>query len=129
MKSLPNFGLLILRCTFSFLLFWNHGLEKLTHFSSVSRSFPNPIGLGSAWSAGLVVTAEGIMTIFIFFGFFTRIAAIAPIISMGVAALVFHAHDTLEHKELAFLYLAAFIAVATLGPGTISLDHKIRRVS
>lgn len=129
MRSLPNLGLLILRCTFSFLLFFNHGLDKLMNFSTVSKSFPDPIGLGSAWSAGLVVFAEAIAPIFIFFGLFTRIATIFPIVAMGVAALVFHAADPLAKKEMALLYLAAFIAIATIGPGSYSLDTKIRKVS
>lgn len=111
------------------MLFFNHGLDKLMHFSSVSKSFPNPIGLGSEWSAGLVVFAEAIATVFIFFGLFTRIACIFPIVAMGVAGLVFHASDTLAKKELALLYFAAYIAIAIVGPGAYSLDSKIRKVS
>jgi putative oxidoreductase len=129
MKSLPNLGLLVLRCTFSFMLFINHGLEKFLNFSSLSKSFPNPIGVGSAWSAGLVVFAEVFMSVLIFVGLFTRIACIPVIISMGVAAFIVHTHDTLAHKELALLYFAAFVAIATLGPGSYSLDTKFRRVS
>lgn len=129
MKSLPNIGLLVLRCTFSFMLFFNHGYSKLVHFSEISRNFPNPIGMGSAWSAGLVVFAEAIMSAFVFFGLYTRLASIPIIINMGVAALVFHSGDPISKSELAYLYLASFVAIATLGPGTYSLDSKLRRVN
>ena len=105
----------------------NHGMEKFLNFSTLKHSFPNPIGMGSAWSAGLVVLAEMFCQIFIFFGLFTRIACIPPIIAMGVAAFVVHARDTLEHKELALLYFSAYVAIMAFGPGAYSLDSKYRR--
>lgn len=126
MMSLPNLGLLVLRCTFASMMFLNHGLEKFTNFSTVSSRFPNPIGIGSEWSAGLVVFAELFMSIFIFFGLFTRIACIPPVIAMGVAAFMIHANDALERKELALLYFAAYVAIMLLGPGIYSLDKKFR---
>ncbi len=129
MRSLPDIGLLLLRCTFSFMMFMNHGLDKFMNFSEISKSFPNPIGVGPWWSAVLIVTAEAVMQIFIFFGLFTRVACIAPIIAMGVAAFIIHGGDPLGKKELALLYFSAYFAIATLGPGKYSLDSKYRRVS
>lgn len=99
------------------------------NYSEISRSFSNPIGLGPAWSAALVVGAEFFMQIFIFFGLFTRIACVPPIIAMGVAAFIVHGGDPLGKKELSLLFFAAYVAIATLGPGKYSLDSKYRRIS
>lgn len=127
MRALPDIGLLLLRCTVSFMMFMNHGLDKFMNFSELTRTFPNAIGVGSKWSAILIVLAEMVMQIFIFFGLFTRAACLFPIIAMGVAAFIVHGGDPLGKKELALLYFSAYIAIATLGPGKYSLDSKYRR--
>lgn len=124
-----NLGLLVFRCTFALMMFFNHGFDKIKNFSTLKHTFPNPIGMGSEWSAGLVVIAEVIAQIFIFFGLFTRIACIPPVIAMGVAGFIVHANDGLEKKELALLYFAAYLAIMIVGPGGYSLDSKYRRVS
>ena len=129
MKSLPNISLLLLRCTFSFMMFMNHGLDKFMNFSELSKTFPNPIGVGSMWSAVLIILAEMVMQVFIFFGLFTRAACIFPIIAMGVAAFMIHAGDPVAKKELALLYFSAYVAIAAFGPGAYSLDAKFRRVT
>ena len=108
------------------MMFMNHDLDKFMNYSEMSRSFANPIGLGSTWSAALMVGAEFFMQIFIFFGLFTRIACTPPIIGMGVAAFIVHSGDPLGKKELALLYFAAYVAIATLGPGKYSMDSKYR---
>lgn len=99
------------------------------NFSELKHSFPNPIGVGSTWSAALVVLAEMVCQIFIFFGLFTRIACIPPVVAMGVAGFIFHARDGLDKKELALLYFAAYLAIMIVGPGAYSLDSKYRKVS
>ena len=44
---------------------------------------------------------------------------------MAVAAFVVHGADPLAKKEMALLYMVAFLAIAFIGPGRFSLDRKI----
>jgi len=43
---------------------------------------------------------------------------------MSVAAFMVHAADPFSQKELALLYLLAFLMVVFVGPGKYSLDKK-----
>ena len=51
-------------------------------------------------------------------------AFIPLIITMVIAAFVIHAKDPFGNKEMAILYLGAYLAIALLGPGKWSADRK-----
>ncbi len=117
-----------------------HGWGKLQMvLGGQLDKFGDPIGLGSAVSLILVTVAEFGCAVLVALGLVTRLAAIPPVIAMGVAAFVVHAKDpwSASHavhqvvngtfmsgpaKEGALLYLIAFLALVLTGPGRISLD-------
>ena len=86
----------------------------------------DPIGIGVLASTILVVIAEAICPMLIIIGYKTRLASIPTIITMGIAAFIVHGAKGLayEQKELALLFLFAFVAIALLGPGKHSVDKK-----
>ena len=47
------------------------------------------------------------------------------IITMFIAAFVIHFGDPLKDKEMALLYLAAYMAIGAYGAGRFSLDDKL----
>ena len=122
-----SFGLLILRVAIGGLLI-THGLGKLDQVRAGKfDGFPDPIGLGSKNSLILTTVAEVGCAGLVIAGFLTRLAAIGPIVAMGVAAFVVHQADALAKKELALLYLAGYLAVLFAGPGRISIDGLLWR--
>lgn len=118
-----SIGLLVLRVGVA-LLMMTHGFAKMSNFSAMSASF-DPIGLGGTLSLGLVVFAEVFCSIALLVGLFTRAAMIPLIINMLVAALVAHSGDPLAAKEMALLYLIAYVTVLFTGPGKYSVDKYI----
>lgn len=134
-----SLGLLVLRLGVGGLMAV-HGWSKLQMvLGGQLDKFADPIGLGSAASLILVTIAEFGCAILVMLGLVTRLAAIPPVIAMGVAAFVVHAKDpwSATHavhqvvngtfmsgpaKEGALLYLIAFLALIFTGPGRISLD-------
>jgi putative oxidoreductase len=124
---LANSGLLLLRLVFGGIVVSVHGWDKLIHFGQMAGHFFNPIGLGSHWSLALVTFAEFFCGIAVVLGFATRMAAIPLIVSMSVAVFFQHAHDPFKIKELAVLYLGAFVIVFLLGAGRFSLDAILFR--
>lgn len=127
-KSSSDWTSLILRLTFGFGMFYGHGLPKLTKlFSGAEIQFADPIGLGTTTSFILVTFAEGIASLFIMLGLFTRISATSVIIAMIVAAFVFHGGQPFGKFELPFVYLFGYIAILILGPGKHSLDNLISK--
>ncbi len=122
-------SLLILRVFASFFLFYVHGLGKLTNVINGNYQFGDPIGLGPEVSLILAAFAEGICTIFVFAGFYTRLASLIIMINMAVAVLFYHipAGDPFGAIELALLYLLIFTVTFLIGPGKYAIDSKTER--
>lgn len=122
-----DIGLLLMRVVFCGLIVSLHGWDKLSHFSQTTAHFPDPIGLGSRWSAILVMFAEFACGIAVLLGMATRLALIPMIISMSVAFFIVHGSMPMDKKELPLLYLASFVVLLFTGPGRYSVDALISR--
>ena len=122
-----NLALLVLRVWLGATILLNHGWAKLTGFSGMSGSFPDPFGVGHTASLAMVVFSEVIAAALLAIGLVTRFAALVLAINMLVAFLYAHkAALSGEHSgELAFIYLAGYIALMVAGGGTFSLDNLI----
>jgi putative oxidoreductase len=123
MTSTYHIGLFLLRFTFSAMML-SHGIPKLLDLLQGNLDFRNPIGIGEEVTLILTVIAEAICPLLIIIGYKTRLASIPVIITMGVAAFIVHGGDLTDKKEIALLFLFAFVAIALLGPGKHSVDRK-----
>jgi putative oxidoreductase len=115
-----SLGLLVLRVGFSAMLLV-HGIQKIEILFSSEINFSDPIGLGPTITLLLVLFAEIICPILIIVGIKTRLATIPPIILMFVAIVIVHKGDPIMARELAILYLIAFITIGLLGGGRLAL--------
>ena len=118
-----NVTLLIYRSGIS-LMMMTHGFSKLTRLLEGQVSFADPLGFGQTATLLLAILAEFIALMLIILGWKTRYAAIPVVGVMSVAAFMVHAADPFAQKELALLYLLAFLMVVFVGPGKYSLDKK-----
>ncbi len=121
-----NLGLLVLRVGFGGTMLFGHGLGKLMSFQERSADFPDPLGIGSVFSLGLVILAEFFCAGMVTVGFYARWATYPLIVTMSVAAFMIHKNDPFQKKELALMYLMGFIAINLLGSGKYSLGKKDR---
>ncbi|MFN7144878.1 MAG: DoxX family protein [Myxococcota bacterium] len=126
MPAYTDLGLLVLRLYAGGTMLLAHGWGKLTNFSEYAGGFPDPFGVGSSASLGLAVFAEVACAAAIAVGAFTRWAAVPLVVTMVVAGFVIHGDDPWSKKELAFTYLAMYVAVLLLGPGRHSVDARLR---
>jgi putative oxidoreductase len=123
-SALTNLGLLVMRLWLGSAMFFNHGIEKLTHFKDIAPTFPDPLGIGQPVSLALVMFAEVVGSLLLVMGLLTRFAALTLVIDLFVAFLMVH-DSALSGKnsgELAFIYLAGFVVLLITGGGMISLD-------
>jgi len=127
-KTGNDIGLLLLRIVAGLVLLYGHGFDKLTViFSGQEIQFMDPIGIGATPSFYLAAFAEGICSIFLIVGLFSRFATLVLSINFLVI-LILHAFvmkDGFPVLELRFFYLASFIALTLLGPGKFSLDYSL----
>jgi len=69
-------GLLILRVTFAACLFYHHGAEKFYDFHTlVSRPYLDPIGIGLVPSIVYAGFSDGVCSLLVLFGLFSRYAS------------------------------------------------------
>jgi putative oxidoreductase len=123
--SMPtSLGLLVLRLWLGLTMFFNHGVDKLNHFSVMSSKFPDPLGMGPAPSLALVTFAETAGALLLALGLLTRFAALTLVIDLGVAFIMIHKSVT-GMGELAFIYSAGYVALLLAGGGRFSMDQAL----
>ena len=120
---MKDVGLLLLRLGIS-LPMMTHGTAKLMKMVDGKFGFADPIGIGEAPSLVLTTAAEFLCPLLIAVGFKTKWFAIPAAFTMVVAFFIQHHGDPFGDRELAFLYLIGFTAIAILGPGKYSIDRN-----
>lgn len=118
--------LLAARIVFGVMLM-THGIAKWQHYDTLSAAFPDPLGLGSQTSLILAIFAEVICPVGFITGTLYRLALIPMIFTLCIAFFAIHGGDPFAARELAMLYLAAFVLLWFAGPGRYSVDNRIAR--
>lgn len=118
-----DLGYLLLRLGFGGTMIWQHGWPKLMHFSERVDSFADPFGLGPAISLVLILLAEVVCAALVVLGLWTRIACIPLIIGMAVIAFMVKSGAPFGEKELALVYLFAFVVLLFTGSGRFAIDR------
>jgi putative oxidoreductase len=126
-KSFNNdLALLVGRITIAVLMLL-HGLPKMQMlFSGDAIQFLSVFGMSAGLSLALAVFAEVFCSILVLVGFATRLATVPLIITMLVAVFSIHAADVFAKKELAVLYLSAYVVLFFAGSGKYSVDHLLQ---
>ncbi len=119
-----SIGLLVLRLGAGTMMIYGHGWAKLAHYSERAAHFPDPLGVGSAKSLGLVIFAEVLCSLCVVLGFATRFASAPLVFSMCVAAFVVNRGAPFKDMELALLYLVPFATLMFTGGGAYALDAR-----
>ena len=118
-----SFLILVLRVFFG-ILFFMHGLDKLTNFNQLSDTYPSVLGFGSYMTLMITIFAEFACSMFLIVGLLVRITVIPMIAAMAVA--FFDVHDgMMPDGELSLIYLILFIILYVTGPGRYSVDYLI----
>jgi putative oxidoreductase len=106
------------------LLFFEHGLAKLTGFPTANM---HPEMFQLLWFAGVVETVGGLL---LTLGLFTRVVAF--IMSGEMAVAYFYSHQPrnffplLNGGDAAILYCFIFFYIFVVGGGSWSLDRLLR---
>ena len=115
--------LLLIRLFFG-ILFFMHGVDKMTNFNELSLTYSSVFGFGSYMTLMLAIFCEFACSMFLIVGLMTRIILIPMVLSMGVA--FFDIHDAMMPEgELSLIYLIIFLALFLTGPGRYSVDYLI----
>ena len=121
-----DLALLLLRLWFGGSLLFLHGWGKFMDRNKLFSTFPDPLGVGHQTSYVLALFGEVVFPILLIIGLFTRFAALGSAITMAVAFFLVHKAILKGpgNGEMAFIYLAGFVAILLAGPGRFALDGK-----
>lgn len=128
--SYTNLGRLFLRLFIGIMMI-QFGVRQIAHFTESSLTFPSIMGMSSDWSLGVFIAIEMVCSIFIMFGFLTRLMTLPPFIAMIVAEY-YLLHDALHEATylltwqsqgfLPVMFLGIYFFLLLVGPGKISVD-------
>jgi putative oxidoreductase len=125
----PNIGRLALRIMVFLPLFMKHGIEKLFTFGAMSQHYLDPVHIGPVPTLVIAMISDGICSVLIMLGLFTRWAALYSFCNLFVAWSVVHHFALVTRKDQAgetiFVYMAACVALFFLGAGKFSIDALI----
>jgi len=129
--SYTNLGRLFLRLFVGIMLL-QFGVRQWLHFEVVSVEFPGVFGMSPATSCVLMIAVETVCSIFIMFGFLTRVMTVPPFVAMLIAEQ--HLLNSLSPAPayllgwsqpgyLPVMFLGIYFFIMLVGPGKISVDY------
>jgi putative oxidoreductase len=125
-----DLGLLVLRLGFGLLMI-PHGYAKWQNYEAIlEKGFLDPFGMGVANALTAAIVNETVFAGLVVLGLLTRLSVIPLIVTMVVAAFIAHAGDPIisnggPSKEMALLYLTAYVTILLAGPGRFSVDGLV----
>ncbi|MBI5423676.1 MAG: DoxX family protein [Opitutae bacterium] len=122
-----DLALLVLRLWLGLSMAFLHGWGKVAALAAGKNMFDRSmLGLG-AWPEFVLVTfAEFVCALLVAIGLWTRLASFFMVVTMAVAFFMAHGM-TLRGPmsgEVAYLYLAGYLALLIAGAGKFSFDKK-----
>ncbi|HEX4645485.1 MAG TPA: DoxX family protein [Verrucomicrobiae bacterium] len=124
LNSLQPLGLLILRVALA-LIFIYHGYPKLVRADAMMRQFFIQHGF-PGYFVGLAGTLECVAGGLLLIGLFTRPAALLLAAEMLIAiwkVKMMHGVFAVNEYQFELALAAACVALATVGAGSLSVDH------
>ena len=89
--------------------------------------FPNPLHVGATVGLIFALLSDGICSVLVGIGLYTRLAAAVIVINLLVVFFFMHNFSFMqEHAELVYLYLIVYIFLLIAGGGRYTADRKFR---
>ncbi|GAA3774720.1 DoxX family protein [Flavobacterium ginsengiterrae] len=124
-SSFNNAAILVFRILLAVELFRVHGMKKFRVENGQKEHVPNPLHLPEKLN-GLVATfSDTVVPFFIILGLGTRLAVLPTIGVTAVGYFVVHRKDSLEVRDVPYMYTLSLLLILALGAGTYSLDYYL----
>lgn len=129
--SYTHLGRLFLRL-FVGLMLLQFGVRQIEHFSDYVTSFPSVLGMDPSASLISLIVIEVGCSLFIMFGFLTRLMILPPFIAMicaeyhllhNVAVSLPYELNWEQPGYLPIMFLGIYMFLLLVGPGKISVDY------
>jgi len=120
-----NIALLIFRVLVAVELFRVHGMKKFRVENGEREHLPNPLHLPEQINRLIAAFSDTAVPFFIIIGLGTRLLVLPTIGITAVGYFVVHKKDSLEVRDVPYMYTVSLLLLLALGAGSYSLDHYI----
>ncbi|KGO88650.1 DoxX family protein [Flavobacterium rivuli WB 3.3-2 = DSM 21788] len=124
-SAFNNVALLIFRILLAIELFRVHGMKKFRVQNGEKEHVPNPLGLPNKLNALVAAFSDTVVPFFIIFGLGTRLAILPTIGVTAIGYFVVHRKDSVEVRDVPYMYTLSLLFLLALGAGTYSLDYYV----
>lgn len=124
-SSLNNFAMMGFRILLAFQLFRVHGLGKFRLKNGQKEKVPNPLHLPEKLNGFVATFADIVVPFLIVLGFGTRLFILPTIGVTAIGYFVVHRKDSLEVRDVPYMYTLSLLLILTLGAGKYSLDSYL----
>ncbi|MCV2485171.1 DoxX family protein [Flavobacterium sp. SH_e] len=124
-SSFNNAAILVFRILLAIELFRVHGMKKFRVENGQKEHVPNPLHLPEKLNGLMATFSDTIIPFFIIFGLGTRLAVLPTIGVTAIGYFVVHKNDSLEVRDVPYMYTLSLLLLLALGAGTYSLDYYL----
>lgn len=124
-SSFNDAAFLLFRILLGIELFRVHGLKKFRLENGKKEVVPNPLGLPDKMNALVASLADTVVPFLIILGLGTRIAILPTIGVTAIGYFVVHRKDSLEVRDVPYMYTLSLLLILALGAGKYSLDYYL----
>ncbi len=120
-----NAALLVFRVLLAVELFRVHGMKKFRLENGEKEHVPNPLHLPEKLNGLMAAFSDTVIPFFIILGLGTRLAVLPTIGVTAIGYFVVHRKDSLEVRDVPYMYTLSLLLLLALGAGTYSLDYYL----
>ncbi len=124
-NPLYNSALLIFRVLLAVELFRVHGMKKFRVENGQREHVPNPLHLPEKLNGLVATLSDTVVPFLIILGIGTRFAVLPTIGVTAVGYFVVHRKDSLEVRDVPYMYTLSLLLILALGAGKYSLDYYL----
>ncbi len=124
-SELNNLAVFIFRVLLMLELFRVHGLKKFRLQNGEKEQVPNPLGLPEKVNSLLATFSDTIVPVFVALGLGTRLFLLPSIGVTAIGYFAVHRNDSVEVRDVPYMYTLAMVFLWVIGSGSYSMDHYI----
>lgn len=117
-----NIAVLIFRILLAIELFRVHGMKKFRIENGQKEQVPNPLHLPEKLNNFVATFSDTVVPFLIILGLGTRLAVLPSIGVTAIGYFVVHRKDSLEVRDVPYMYTICLLLILALGAGKYSLD-------
>jgi len=120
-----NAAMLVFRILLALELFRVHGLKKFRVQNGQREKVPNPLHLPQNLNNFVATFSDTVVPFLLMAGIGTRLVILPTIGVTAIGYFVVHRKDSLEVRDVPYMYTLSLLLLLSLGPGLYSADHYL----